>query len=165
MIALKNVLVATDFSEASKVALDYGRDLARAYGATLHVLHVVDDLTYKYGGEIGFPLPELQDQWVADAQKTLAALITEDDRRSFRLIDTVQTHMSPAAGIIEYAKANRIDLVIAGTHGRGAFQNLLMGSVAERLVRTAPCPVLTVRSHERDFIMPDALANVAAVRK
>jgi nucleotide-binding universal stress UspA family protein len=73
--------------------------------------------------------------------------------------------MSPAAGIIEYAKANRIDLIIAGTHGRGAFQNLLMGSVAERLVRTAPCPVLTVRSHERDFIMPDALANVAAVRK
>src|SRR5262245_9594914 len=161
MIALKNVLVATDFSDASKVALDYGRDLARAYGATLHVLNIVEDLTYRYGGELGFPLPQLQDDWVAKARKSLDALIAEDDRRSLQVIDTVQIGVSAANGVVEYAKAKAIDLIIAGTHGRGAVQHLLMGSVAERLVRTAPCPVLTVRSHERDFIKADALAAVA----
>jgi nucleotide-binding universal stress UspA family protein len=165
MIALKNILVATDFSDASKVALDYGRDLARAYGATLHVLNIVEDLTYRYGGELGFPLPELQKEWAADSKKNLDLLITEDDRRSMRVIATVQTESSPAIGIVDYAKANAIDLIIAGTHGRGAFQHFLMGSVAERLVRIAPCPVLTVRSPERDFITADALATVAAVRK
>lgn len=164
MIALKNVLVATDFSDASKMALEYGRDLARAYGATLHVLHVVEDLTYRYGGELGFPLPDLQDDWLAGAKKELDALITDDDRRSMKIVCATPVTATPAAGIVAYAKANAIDLVIAGTHGRGAVQHLLMGSVAERVVRTAPCPVLTVRAHERDFIAPDALVAVAATR-
>lgn len=162
MIALKNILVATDFSDASNVALDYGRDLARAYGATLHILHVVEDLSYRWGGELGFPLPELQDQWVAQARKNLDALVTDDDRGSIRVVPTTTMLTSPALGIIGYAKANAIDLIIAGTHGRGAVQHFLMGSVAERIVRTAPCPVLTVRAHERDFITDDALVAVQA---
>ena len=65
------------------------------------------------------------------------------------------------ACITGYAKANAIDLVIVGTHGRGVVQHFLMGSVAERLVRSAPCPVLTVREHEREFIVPDALVSAA----
>lgn len=164
MIVLKNILVATDFSDPSKVALDYGRDLARAYGATLHVLHIVQDLSYQYGGEIGFPLPDLQEQWVAEATKDLNALITDDDRRGLRVIPTVETVVSPAAGIVEYAKRNAIDIIITGTQGRGAVQHFFMGSVAERVVRTAPCPVLTVRTPERDFLAADALTTVAAAR-
>ena len=62
-----------------------------------------------------------------------------------------------ALEIVEYAKSSDIDLVIMGTHGRGLLQHLLMGSVAERVVRWGPCPVLTVRSDERDFVQPDAL--------
>lgn len=165
MISLKNVLVATDFTDASKVALDYGRDLARAYGATLHVLHIVDDLAHRYGGEIGFSLPDLQGQWVAEAKKNLDALITDDDRKSMRVVAATQTKASPAAGIVEYAKTNAIDLIIAGTHGRGLVQHFVMGSVAERIVRTAPCPVLTVRAHERDFIAADMLVPSAATPK
>ena len=55
-------------------------------------------------------------------------------------------------------RANPIDLIVTGTHGRGAVKHFLMGSVAERVVRTAPCPVLTVHAHERDFIVPDAIS-------
>jgi nucleotide-binding universal stress UspA family protein len=160
MIALKNILVATDFSDPSRVALDYGRDFARAYGATLHVLHVVEDLTSKWSGELGFPLPELQEQWTADAKSKLAAMITDDDRRSMRVVCATTTMTRPALGITDYAKAHAIDLIIAGTHGRGAVQHFLMGSVAELPVRTAPCPVLTVRTHEREFIADDAMVAV-----
>ena len=73
----------------------------------------------------------------------------------------VETGTNIAEAIVEYAKANSIDLIVTGTHGRGAVQHFLMGSVAERVVRTAPCPVLTVHAHERDFIVPDALCSVA----
>jgi nucleotide-binding universal stress UspA family protein len=165
MIVLKNVLIATDFSDASKVALDYGRDLARAYGATLHVLHVVEDVTYSYGGEVGFALPNLQEELEATARKSLEQLVTEDDRKSLRLITAIDTKVNAATGITGYATAKSIDLIVVGTHGRGGMQHLLMGSVAERVVRTASCPVLTVRAHEREFIAPDELVPVAAVRR
>ena len=157
MIVLKNVLVATDFGEASKVALDYGRDLARAYGATLHVLHVVEDLTYSYASEVGFALPTYQEELVAEAAKTLDAAITADDHATLHVVQAVLTMRVPANAITDYAKEHAIDVIVVGTHGRGPVQHFLMGSVAERVVRTAPCPVLTVRAHERDFIAPDEL--------
>jgi nucleotide-binding universal stress UspA family protein len=71
------------------------------------------------------------------------------------------THNTPAAAIVDYAKTNRVDLVVLGTHGRGALAHLFMGSVAERVVRTAPCPVLAVRNPEHEFVMPDALVAVS----
>ena len=71
------------------------------------------------------------------------------------------TSNSPATEIVNYARRNGIDLIVMGTHGRGAIAHLLMGSVAERVVRTAPCPVLTVRNPERDFVRPDALVAVS----
>jgi len=71
---------------------------------------------------------------------------------------------SPAMAIVDYAREAHSDLIIMGTHGRGAMAQLLMGSVAERVVRTAPCPVLTVRHPEHEFVLPDALVAVANVR-
>jgi nucleotide-binding universal stress UspA family protein len=159
MVALKNILVATDFSEPSVVAMAYGRDLARAYQARLHVLTVVENLMIRYSGDVGFTLPDFQVDLEAAAQRDLDALITDDDRRTLDVVAVVQTGINLAATIVDYAKANDIDLIVAGTHGRGAVQHLLMGSVAERVVRTAPCPVLTVRAHARDFIAPDALCS------
>jgi nucleotide-binding universal stress UspA family protein len=66
--------------------------------------------------------------------------------------------------IIEYAVDHEIDLIVMGTHGRGALRHLLMGSVAERVVRSAPCPVLTVHAVERDFLQPDVMEAVATAR-
>jgi nucleotide-binding universal stress UspA family protein len=159
MIALKNILVATDYSQPSGVALDYGRNLARAYGATLHVLHVVEDVTLRYASEFTAALPDIQKDIEKAAQLDMKKLITDDDRQ-LPVVTSVETHLTVAGGITDYAKTNRIDLIIVGTHGRGAFKQFILGSAAERVVRTAPCPVLTVREHERDFIAPDQLVAV-----
>ena len=161
MLALKNILVATDFSEPSSVALAYGRDLARAYNARLHVLHVVENIMIRYASEVVFAVPDFQRDLETTARRDVDALITDDDRRVLNAVGVVETATNVAEAVVEYAKANDIDLIVAGTHGRGAVQHLLMGSVAERVVRTAPCPVLTVRAHERDFIAPDAMVSVA----
>ena len=161
MVVLKNILVATDFSEPSVVAQAYGRDLARSYHATLHVLHVVEDVMMRYSPEAVYAVPALQKDLEQAAARDLDNAITEDDRKSLKVVPIVQTSLNVATGIIEYAKANAIDLIIVGTHGRGAVKQFLMGSAAERVVRMAPCPVLTVRAKERDFIFPDALVAVA----
>jgi nucleotide-binding universal stress UspA family protein len=157
MIALKNILVATDFSAPSVVALNYGRDLARAFGARLHVLHVVDDVLMHYSLEGGLIGEDLQKDLEKVAWRDLENQITDDDRRTLAVTPVVQANVGAASGIVEYAKKNAIDLIITGTHGRGAVTHLLMGSVAERVVRIAPCPVLTVHANEREFIAPDAL--------
>lgn len=162
MIVLKNILVATDFSEPSANALAYGRDLARAYNATLHVLHVTEDVLMRYSPEVGFAVPELQKDLEQAARRELDAIITADDVRTLRVVPAIETATSAANGITSYATAQQIDLIIVGTHGRGAVKQFLMGSVAERVVRTAPCPVLAVRAHEREFIAPDALQAAAS---
>lgn len=158
MVAIKNILVATDFSEPSGVALAYGRDLARTYKAQLHVLHVVEDVMLRYTPEVGLIGTDLQKDIEAIARRDLDALVREDDRKELGAVAVIQRGINTADAIVEYAKANPIDLIVTGTHGRGAVRHFLMGSVAERVVRTAPCPVLTVHAHERDFIVPDAIS-------
>lgn len=166
MIALKKVLVATDFSEPSEAALAYGRELARTFGATLTVLHVVDNiLTRAYGSE-GFVLaePNLQAELEASARAQVDALLSAEDRDVLRATGIVITSNAPALTIVTYARNAGTDLLVMGTHGRGAMAHLLMGNVAERVVRTAPCPVLTVRHPEHEFVRPDALVPVAVAR-
>jgi len=157
MVVLKNILVATDFGEASAVAMAYGRGMARSYDATLHVLHVVEDVMMRYTPEVSFAIPDLQRDLEKAARRDLDATISADDRQTLKVITAVETSFNVPGGITEYARQHAIDLIIVGTHGRGAMKQLLLGSAAERVVRTAPCPVLTVRTKERDFIAPDAL--------
>jgi nucleotide-binding universal stress UspA family protein len=163
MIRIKNVLVATDFSEPSDAALNYGRELARSFDATLHVLHVADSIFMQYGGEAySAVVPELQQDVEEAARKQLDALLDDEDRTVLRAKPVIITALAKAAAIVEYAAQHAIDLIVMGTHGRGAISHLLMGSVAERVVRTAGCPVLTVHHPEHEFVLPDAL--VAVVR-
>ncbi len=162
MIVLKNILVATDFSEPATAALAYGRDLARQYGATLHVFFVEDDIISRYALDMT-PMftVDMQRDLVKAAQERLNALITDEDRRQLHAVAAVRASLSPAIEIVDYAKQHHIDLIIVGTHGRGAVGHFFLGSVAERVVRTAPCPVLTVHHPEREFLAPDALTVVA----
>jgi nucleotide-binding universal stress UspA family protein len=156
MIALKKVLVATDFSESADAALAYGRALARTFGATLHVLHVADDMYVRFGGDAyAAVLPELQQDVERQAKDRLAQLLVDDDSIPLPTEAVVITADATAPAIVNYAAKADIDLIVVGTHGRGAVAHLLMGSVAERVVRTAHCPVLTVRHPERDFVLPD----------
>lgn len=163
MIALKHILVATDFSQASDAALRYGRELARMFQATLHLLHVGTPVSSVVYGAEGFAasIPELQDELDEAARKQMENLLVDNDVRPLPTKCVLLNAVSPAAAIVSYAVHERIDLIVTGTHGRGAVAHLLMGSVAERVVRTAPCPVLTVRHPEHEFIVPDALVAVA----
>ena len=163
MVLIRNILVATDFSEPSGVAMAYGRDLARSYNARLHILHVVEDVMTRYNTEAGFLSPSMQDDLEAAARRDLDSRITDEDRQQLKAVPIVVSATSIAEGIVQYAKDHSIDLIVTGTHGRGAVKHFLMGSVAERVVRTANCPVLTVHAHERDFIVPDALVVAASV--
>jgi len=164
MILLNSVLVATDFSETSDAALTYGRNLARAFGAKLHVLHVAESVTTTIAAEL-YPavLGDLQSEVEDAARKRLDALLTTDDRTGFGTKTVIRVSSSPAAAIVGYAKAAHIDLIVIGTHGRGAVSQLLMGSVAEKVVRTAGCPVMVVRPNEHDFIVPDPVAIHARI--
>jgi nucleotide-binding universal stress UspA family protein len=160
MIALKNILVATDFGEAADRALAYGRELARTFDATLHVLNVADDVFVRLGGDAYVAvLPELQKDVEQAAHRQLDELLIDNDPKPITIKKAVITSSATAAAIVQYATETAIDLIIVGTHGRGTVAHLLMGSVAERVVRTAPCPVLTVRHPEHEFVHPDALTT------
>jgi nucleotide-binding universal stress UspA family protein len=165
MIRIKNVLVATDFSAPSAAALQYGREVARTFAATLAVLHVTDNVYLTYGGETyTVAVPELQRETEEAMQRQVEDLLNEDDRTALHAKGVVVTAVSKADAIVAYARAHHIDVIVMGTHGRGVLGHLLIGSVAEHVVRTAPCPVLTVHETQRECIVPDSLVTVAVAR-
>jgi nucleotide-binding universal stress UspA family protein len=166
VITLTNILVATDFSEPSAAALTYGRALAGHFRYMLHVVHVVGTIPCVYGAEAYVvSVPDLQQQLEDAARKELDALaIDSGELPLFRRV--LITSQVPAAAIVDYAKQERVGLIVAGTHGRGAVAHALIGSVAERIVRTAPCPVLTVRHPEHEFVVPDTfIANATGLTR
>jgi nucleotide-binding universal stress UspA family protein len=163
MITMRHVLVATDFSEPSEKALTYGRELAVRFGSTLHVLHVVQNIYVGLFGADNYAVmaPQLQQQIEDDARRRLKAFLADGERSRPVTVPVIVTSSAPAAAIVDYAKTYAIDLIVMGTHGRGAIAHALMGSVAERVVRMAACPVLTVHHPEHEFVRPDALEVVA----
>lgn len=160
MITLKKILVATDFSEASDVALLYGKNFARSHGAELHVLHVVSDLSNQVmppGAVV--ELDTIQTELETEAHKRLDA-IRSAEAGIMPMKTAVLTSPATAYAIVGYARDEAINLIIIGTHGRTGLAHFFMGSVAQHVVRTAPCPVLTVRHPEREFAHVDALQVV-----
>ena len=165
MIAIKSVLVATDFSPASVSALAYGRALAQTFCSTLHVLHVVENLmtriAYGEGAMAGPPPIELQAEIEGLARKDLEAFISDSDRRELHAISVLRVGNNAAKEISEYAKEAAVDIIVIGATGRGMIDRFLTGSVADKVIRRAPCPVLAVRHPEHEFLIPDALQVVA----
>jgi len=160
MINLKTILVPSDFSECSDEAVRYGLELARRFDAQLHLLHVVQDpVTQPWAAE-GFSVPlfEVVDQWQRQAEERLTAVVPEEDKPRVTIVSVVAT---PYAEILDYAAAHKVDLIVMGTHGRGGVTHMLLGSIAERVVRRAPCPVLTVRRPQHGFVETEALVAAA----
>ena len=143
MINIKRILVPSDFSECSDAAVRYGLELARTFGARLHLLHVVQDPASQPWAAEGFAVPLLEavDQWQRDAKIRLEASIPPEDRATTVVTCPIA---SPFPEILRYASDNAIDLIVMGTHGRSGLAHALLGSVAERVVQHAPCPVLIV---------------------
>ena len=138
MIALKKILVPTDFSECSAAAVSYGRALATAFGAELHLLHVVQDpYTQPWAAE-AFPAPlgDLLQEWEQQAEARLKTLIPETERGTTISATAIG---SPFYEIVRYAAEHRVDLIVIGTHGRGALGFVqLSGCVRQVRPRTWP---------------------------
>ena len=148
MIVLKNILVAIDFDETSDVALAYARSLATNFGARLHLLHVMENLFLR-------PMANNPRDIEDGIGRRLADRLTDEERQSLRAVPVLRKSDEPAEEVVKYAGEEAIDLIVIGTHGRSGVKHLLMGSVAEKVVRTAPCPVLIVRHGEREFVVAD----------
>jgi nucleotide-binding universal stress UspA family protein len=149
MIVLKSILVPTDFSDPSGSALTYARAFGETFGAALHLLHVIDEALF-----FAWEAPPLaRDDIETSARRQLEQLLTDAERQRFNATLVLRTG-SPFVEIVRYAREQNIDLIVMGTHGRGPIAHMLIGSVAEKVVRKAPCPVLTVRHPEHEFVMP-----------
>jgi nucleotide-binding universal stress UspA family protein len=140
------ILVPTDFGAASNAALALAKKVAAMSGASLHLLHVLEDpfTPAAFAAEVYAPRPAELRERLEGARTLLNTQLTPEEQASFRSTQLV-VFGSPARTIVEHAMASGIDLILMGTHGRGGVEHMLMGSVAERVVRLAPCPVLTVR--------------------
>jgi len=146
MTRITRILVPTDFSATADAALDYAYVMAERFGASLELLHVLDDpfvvdgmAAEAYVSEA----PALRTAMLQEAQERLRHRASA--REAMPTIGTEVLFGHGARTIAEYAAERGADLIVMGTHGRTGFAHLLLGSVAEQLVRTAPCPVLTVR--------------------
>ena len=152
MIHLKRILVPTDFSDSARHALSYGVSFAQEYGAEILLLHVVENLTVGYASDL-FPVPmaEVYEEISGYAKAELAKLGAEVRAKGITVRELV-AQGKPSAEILRIAREETVDIVVLGTHGKGLLDRSLFGSTTERVVRKAPCPVLTCRHPEHDFV-------------
>jgi len=147
MAVIRKILVATDFSEQAHAAEDAAVEMARSLGASVTLLHVYQLPTYLFfdGGNF-LPPSTVVSQILADVE---AGLLQAKTRLapSGVAVDTITIGGVPYDDIVRYAKEQHYDLIVIGTHGRRGLVRLALGSVAERVVRTAHIPVLTVPRH------------------
>ena len=148
---ITHILVPTDFSPGSDAALAWARDLAEQYAARLSLLHVVTDprAVGVLTPEVYVPpAPETRERLLREARARLERALPADERR--RLALTVDARIGDVAeNILETAREQHVDLIVMGTRGRHGLAHLLLGSVAERVLRHATCPVLTTHAAPR----------------
>jgi len=156
MIRLSRILLPTDFSLYSSEATKYACAFAEKFDAELHLLHVLEtrlSATPEFAAGLALPTPVKENQ--AKCEKALLEILDSawaQSRRS-KIVRAVADG-TPFLEIVRYARERSIDLIVLGTHGRSGLAHVLMGSVAERVVRKAPCPVLTIRPEGHQFVMP-----------
>lgn len=145
MATISHILVPVDLGESSERTVDYAKMLARPFRASLLLLHVVPNPYARMTSEAYVPpLQAFLDEVKSDARNQLNQLLSGSARSEFNAEAVVEVG-DPLWAIVEYAKVRKSDLIVMGTHGRTGVAHLMLGSVAERVVRTAPCPVLTIR--------------------
>lgn len=155
MIDLRRVLVPTDFSKHSENALRYAAAFAERFGAELLVLHVVQDLALFVPDAIAVapPVAPAVEVLVESAQQALDRLVAAPPLAGLKVRALVREG-TPFWEIIQTAQEENADLIVLATHGHSGLVHVLLGSVTEKVVRKAPCPVLTVRHPEHEFVHP-----------
>lgn len=153
MIDLHSILVPTDFSKSSDNALTYAVAFAEKFGAKILLLHVVQDLAL-FIPEAVLPAPPLVppvEQFLTAAKEALDRAIRGLNRPGV----TIQPEVAEGVTyeeVLRVARERDVDLIVMGTHGHTGLAHVLLGSIAEKVVRRAPCPVLTVRHPEHEFV-------------
>ena len=149
MSVFRTIVAAIDFSETSDDALRVACALAACHGSELHLLHVIPDARQQaWSVEApGLDFSALQQESIADAEQQLAARALPTSETPLRVVRRVIAGLPAAREIAQYAASHGADLIVVGSHGYGPVRRLVLGSVADRVVRLAPCPVLTVPHH------------------
>jgi nucleotide-binding universal stress UspA family protein len=151
---IKTILFPTDFSQGARAAMDHAVSLARDYDAKLILLYVIQDISIA--------------EWYIPSSLSVTDLVEDMQKSAWKEMDKWAAEVSakvktvektvvrgvPFVEIIRTAKEKGADLLVIGTHGRTGIDHMLFGSTAEKVVRKAPCPVLTVRIAGREFKMP-----------
>jgi nucleotide-binding universal stress UspA family protein len=151
---IKTILYATDFSHGARAAMDHVVSLSKDYNAKLILLHVIQDITIA--------------EWYIPSELSVAEMVADIEKNAWQEMEKWLAEFSlkikdvekivvrgvPFVEIIKTAREKNADLIIIGTHGRTGIDHMLFGSTAEKVVRKAPCPVLTVRIAGKEFKMP-----------
>ncbi|MCR9294833.1 MAG: universal stress protein [bacterium] len=149
MVAFNNILVPTDFSDYASLAVEYGASLAEKYGAQVHLLHVLET---HYSATPTFAAGLALTSQVKESQEAAEKMLR--DLAAGRPMVCKTAEGSAFLEILRYAENQEIDLIVMGTHGRTGLEHVLIGSVAERIVRKSSCPVMTIRDPRHRFVMP-----------
>ncbi len=153
MINIKNVLCPIDYSVYSEKALQYAIEFAVKYGAKLYLLHVLDIRIYDINDPELYNVTVVDKETIDKLSSRLLKCVNEETKGRIA-VEAIVVQGVPFSEIINTAKEHKIDLIVLGTHGRTGISHAIMGSVAEKVVRKSPCPVLTVRHPEHEFVMP-----------
>jgi len=149
----KKIVCPVDFSEFTEEIVTYAVSIAKKFKAELHLFHVIPNLNYFTPYE-SFLTPEnlvaIENNIGVEVDRDFNKIIKKIDIPVKKITKTGVTFVE----IIDYVKTEAIDLIVMGTHGRSGIEHILIGSVAEKVVRKAPCPVLTIRPKNKSFQMP-----------
>ncbi len=155
-IRFQRLLFPTDFSDTASAALADAKALARLFNAKLHIIHVIDDAYQNWAsfGPESMPVAPPPEEMLTLGKTRMEKFVNQF---LADLSPVVVSHVAfgrPFAEIIAYAREHSIDLIVMSTHGRGSIAHVLLGSTTEKVVRKAPCAVLTVRANHQKFEMP-----------
>jgi nucleotide-binding universal stress UspA family protein len=152
VLEIRSILAPTDFSRHAEASVRYACGLAHRLGASLHLLHVLPDVIVPVGPDPAL-VTSVPPEYYAETEtrsRTALAAVFKPEWGEPASVEVAIRWGDPVEGVVSYATDTGIDLIVIATHGRTGLSHVLLGSVAERIVREAPCPVLTIRNRDRD---------------
>lgn len=153
-VSLKKILVPQDFSEYSLHAMKYAVTFAELFKSELIVLHIVEPIVYPADFSFGqVSIPAMEEEIRKHSEEQLNDLMEKEIPAGTKATSIIRIG-KPFIEIVEVAKSENADLIVISSHGRTGMDHVLFGSTADKVVRKAPCPVLTIRPHEHEFVVP-----------
>jgi nucleotide-binding universal stress UspA family protein len=153
-VSLKKILVPQDFSDYSLHALKYAITFAELFKSELIILHIVEPIVYPADFSFGqVSIPAMEEEIRKHSEEQLNELLSKEVPGTIKATPMIRVG-KPFIEIVEVAKAESADLIVISSHGRTGMDHVLFGSTADKVVRKAPCPVLTISPHEHEFVVP-----------